>query len=123
MKFAEEKNRNRIKSYTDTAIRLNESYHKLPMVLHDGRIVTAIELTLYSEFNQNTAHSIIAQQAEIVLLGTGGTLVFPSMEVRHKFLNAGIGLEVMDTPAACRTYNILVNEGRNILAILYPTAE
>ncbi len=123
MKFAEEKNQNRIKSYTETSIRLDEQDYQLPIALHDGGIVTAIELTRYSEFNPDVASDIVAQKADIVLLGTGSKLIFPGPQIRHIFLNAGIGLEIMDTPAACRTYNILIYEERNVLAILYPEVE
>ena len=55
---------------------------------------------------------------EIILLGTGKTLRFPPREVLKSFFQAGIGLEVMDTQAACRTYNILAGEGRYIAAAL-----
>ncbi len=120
MKFAEEKNRNHIQSYTRTTITLDESSHTLPLALHNGRIVTSIALTLYSDFDLTTAAEIIKQQVDIVLLGTGSILVFPQQEVRYCILNAGIGLELMNTAAAVRTYNILINEDRNVLALLYP---
>jgi uncharacterized protein len=51
---------------------------------------------------------------EIVLLGTGENLEFPGPEVTEGLAKAGIGVEVMDSGAACRTYNILVNEGRYV---------
>ncbi|HTL74860.1 MAG TPA: Mth938-like domain-containing protein [Casimicrobiaceae bacterium] len=55
---------------------------------------------------------------EIVLLGTGATQRFPQPAVVAPLLNAQVGLEVMDTRAACRTYNILVAEGRSVTAAL-----
>jgi uncharacterized protein len=57
-------------------------------------------------------------QPEVVLLGTGTRLHFPSAEVLRPLIDAGIGYEVMDTGAACRTYNILMAEGRRVLAAL-----
>lgn len=57
--------------------------------------------------------------AEIVLLGTGTKLRFPHPRLTRPLIDARIGLEVMDTGAACRTYNILAGEGRNVaIAIL-----
>ncbi|MCX8145313.1 MAG: Mth938-like domain-containing protein [Azovibrio sp.] len=56
--------------------------------------------------------------AEIVLLGTGARLRFPPLPLRQPLIAAGIGLEVMDTAAACRTYNILASEGRKVAAAL-----
>jgi len=55
---------------------------------------------------------------EILLLGTGDTLRFPHPRSSQPLRDAGIGLEVMDTAAACRTYNILVAEGRRVAAAL-----
>jgi uncharacterized protein len=59
-----------------------------------------------------------AQGAEIVLLGTGPRLRFPHPSLTRPLLEAGIGLEVMDTGAACRTYNLLASEGRKVLAVI-----
>jgi uncharacterized protein len=55
---------------------------------------------------------------EIVLLGTGARLRFPPMALLRPLSGAAIGYEVMDTAAACRTYNILMGEGRRVLALL-----
>ena len=61
---------------------------------------------------------LLALKPDLVLLGTGATLRFPRPEVTQALLGAGIGLEVMDNPAACRTYNILLAEGRDVVAAL-----
>ena len=59
----------------------------------------------------------LAQRApEIVLLGSGTRLRFPSPALYAPLLQARIGVEVMDTAAACRTYNILAAEGRRVAA-------
>ena len=57
-------------------------------------------------------------QAEIVLLGTGPKQRFPHPRLTAELAKAGIGLEVMDLQAACRTYNILVAEERKVAAAL-----
>ncbi len=56
--------------------------------------------------------------SEIVLLGTGSKLRFPHPHLTRPLIDARIGLEVMDTGAACRTYNILAGEGRNVMAVI-----
>jgi uncharacterized protein len=53
-----------------------------------------------------------------LLLGTGASQVFPPFEVRRAFMEAGLGLEPMDTGAACRTYNVLLAEERPVAAAL-----
>ncbi|MFT3804633.1 MAG: Mth938-like domain-containing protein [Burkholderiaceae bacterium] len=59
---------------------------------------------------------------DIVLLGTGRRQRFPSPRLTQALLARRIGVEVMDTPAACRTYNILMTEGRLVLAALLQEA-
>jgi len=53
---------------------------------------------------------------ELVLLGTGRKQQFPDMQLLTTFYNQGIGVEVMDSAAACRTFNILAGEGRKVVA-------
>jgi len=61
----------------------------------------------------------IAQfKPEIVLLGTGATQRFPGPALARALAESGVGVEVMDTRAACRTYNILAAEGRKVVAAL-----
>ncbi|MGD8977078.1 MAG: MTH938/NDUFAF3 family protein [Gammaproteobacteria bacterium] len=57
-------------------------------------------------------------QPEILILGTGDRLVFPDGQIHARILALGIGFEVMDSGAACRTYNILVAEDRPVVAAL-----
>ncbi len=59
-------------------------------------------------------------QPDIVLLGTGPKQFFPSRAIREAFAARRVGLEVMDLGAACRTYNILVQEERRVAAALLP---
>jgi uncharacterized protein len=64
------------------------------------------------------ASRILALGPEIVLLGTGARQIFPAASFGAQFLRAGIGFEVMDTGAACRTFNVLVGEQRQVVALL-----
>jgi uncharacterized protein len=52
----------------------------------------------------------------VVILGSGPRILFPSQAVLAEFLKRGIGIEVMDNAAAARTYNVLVSEGRRVVA-------
>ncbi len=57
-----------------------------------------------------------SDRLEFLLLGTGRKQIFPSPELKTAFEDAGMGLEAMDTGAACRTYNVLLAEGRDFAA-------
>jgi uncharacterized protein len=61
---------------------------------------------------------IIASRPEIVILGTGTTQRFPAPGLARALAASGAGIEVMDSRAACRTYNILVAEGRKVVAAI-----
>jgi uncharacterized protein len=61
---------------------------------------------------------VLAMKPELVVIGSGPRQQFPAPEILGAVLAKGIGCEVMDTGAACRTYNILASEGRTVVAAL-----
>jgi len=61
---------------------------------------------------------LVAQSCDLVLLGTGRRQRFPAAALLRPLIDSGRGFEIMDTAAACRTYNLLVAEGRMALAAL-----
>lgn len=62
--------------------------------------------------------SLLAQEPEMIVLGTGWLSVMPPRELVFAMARRGIGFETMTTPAACRTFNILVQEERRAAAVL-----
>ncbi|MDD2914948.1 MAG: Mth938-like domain-containing protein [Gallionella sp.] len=60
----------------------------------------------------------LALKPDVLLLGTGARQRFPHPRLYRVLTDAGIGVECMTTPAACRTYNILVAEGRKVVAAI-----
>ena len=65
---------------------------------------------------------LIDLNPELVVFGAGQSFQFPDRRIMAAFSAARIGFETMDTPAACRTYNVLVGEGRNVAAALLVNA-
>lgn len=82
------------------------------------RIVESWNVSGVDKLTATDVEALIELKAELVLLGTGDSLRFPDMRLLATLAAAGIGLEVMDTKAACRTYNILSEEGRDVAAAL-----
>jgi len=70
------------------------------------------------EINAEHMEMISSLQPEVVLIGTGETLIFPDTKLTIRLMEQGIGVEVMDTAAACRTYNVLMHEARRVLLAL-----
>ena len=64
--------------------------------------------------------ALLAHAPEIVIVGTGDRQRFPHPRLIAALIDARVGVEVMDTRAACRTYNILMHEGRKVLAAMLP---
>lgn len=62
--------------------------------------------------------ALLVHTPEVVLLGTGAAIRFPEPRLTRALVAARVGVEVMDTPAACRTFNILAAEGRAVVAAL-----
>lgn len=63
----------------------------------------------------------IELEPEIIIVGTGAGTVLPDVELMAALAERAIGLEIMTTPAACRTYNVLVHEQRRVVAALLNT--
>ena len=61
---------------------------------------------------------LAALRPQLVIFGSGARLRFPPPRLLAGLIGARIGVEAMDTPAACRTYNVLLAEGRSVLAAL-----
>ena len=66
----------------------------------------------------NAAHidKILTLNPELIIIGTGSKLIFPAVETYSSIIAHGIGVDFMDTQAACRTYNILMSEDRDVVA-------
>ncbi len=72
----------------------------------------------FSSLSENHFEQLLTFKPELVLFGTGSVFRFPHPALTHALTDAGIGLEIMDTQAACRTYMVLASEGRRVVAAL-----
>ncbi|HTT00762.1 MAG TPA: MTH938/NDUFAF3 family protein [Steroidobacteraceae bacterium] len=109
---------NVIRAYALDEVRIGERNVRIPCVVSGDSVITEWDVARSSELDANGLEPIFALHPEVVLLGTGSAQQFPSGAVRAAFAARGIGLEVMDLGAACRTYNILVQEQRRVIALL-----
>jgi uncharacterized protein len=119
MKFSKQSlgNRNSIRGYDMRSVQVGER------ALTQNCLISAehIELWDVSDVSQLTAAHFelpLQWQPEIILLGTGARLQFPTPQLIGQIMGRGIGFEVMDLGAACRTFNVLVAEDRRVVAAL-----
>ena len=109
---------NLIRAYKTGQITVNDGTYASSLVLMPDRILYPWGAGRVSELGLEDFVQIAALHPEVVLLGTGLRLRFPSPAITRPLIEAHIGMEVMDTAAACRTYNILMGEGRRVAAAL-----
>ena len=107
-----------IRSVSETAIRVNDTEYNESIVLTPDDRLTMWSNKPIADLADADFGLVIDSKPEIVLLGTGATNVFPPRELTFAFARKGIGLEIMDTAADARTYNVLANEGRRVAAVL-----
>jgi uncharacterized protein len=107
-----------IRSYTLGRITVNQEAYTSSLIVTPDRIVTDWRPRSVGHLTSADFDAVHALEPEVVLLGTGERLSFPDPALTRSLLAARIGLEVMDTGAACRTYNVLMAEGRRVAAAL-----
>lgn len=90
------------------------------VVLHGAVLVTAGGARLWGGYDEAAPLLALEGEVDVLLLGTGGTIAHPPAGVRAALEARGIGVEAMSSPAAARTYNVLLSEGRRIAAALLP---
>ena len=110
---------NLIRSYSDSELRIGDQRVQHSCLVTAERLIGDWPPESFAELAPAHLEAIFALTPELVLLGTSGTQRFASAELRGEFARRGVGLEVMELGAACRTFNVLVQEERRVLAALF----
>jgi uncharacterized protein len=111
---------NFVRGYAPGEVRVNDQVLHKPCLIAAQVLVDDWPARSARELTPAQLEPIWALQPQVVLLGTGAQQVFPAAEVRRAFAARGVALEPMDLGAACRTYNVLVQEDRAVVAALFP---
>lgn len=107
-----------IRACEEGVITIGEQQYRHSLIVSTDRSPERWRPASAGELLREDLEPLCALQPEIVLIGTGSRLEFPSPSLTVTLLQAGIGVEVMDTAAACRTFNILLSEERRVVAAL-----
>lgn len=99
-------------------IRVNETDLTESFMLLPGQPVLAWPGMAGKPLTPEHFSTVIVHQPELLILGTGANLQLPAPEIYGALLSREIGLEAMTTAAACRTYNLLAQDGRKVAACL-----
>ena len=89
-------------------------------VLRGACLITPWDAGGWGGFDDTAAPMALAGRIDVLFAGTGAEIAHPPAAFRQALDSVGIGVEVMNSPAACRTYNVLLSEGRRIAVCLLP---
>lgn len=110
----------RIRSYEPGRIVINDTEYNTSILLSPERLDDGWPPESFDDLTPEHIRAAMAHEPEVILLGTGEQQRFPGREVMQAALQKGVGIEVMDTSSACRTFNVLQSEGRRVVAALLP---
>lgn len=118
MKFSEDYaiGTNVIRSFTDSTIDVNNKTYNKSLIISNNLLIEDWAISHIDELQPEHWQELIQHKPEVILIGTGASLVFPHPSSYAPAIDMGIGVEFMDSKAACRTYNVLVSEDRVVLA-------
>jgi uncharacterized protein len=109
---------NTVTAYGSGFIEVNQIRHSCPLLIAPDRPVEPWDVAGFDTLTADDFARLRDRAPELVLLGTGARQRFPHPQLVRPLTDARIGCESMTSQAACRTYNILMGEGRKVLAAL-----
>ena len=121
MKFAEDYNKDQyqITGYDNESVRVNNKAFSNGFIVTPNHFIHDWQPQLYTDLNATDLDILFDLKPSVILLGTGAKQIFPPKEIYRALVKSGIGFEIMDTQAACRTFNILMAEDRDVAAAMF----
>jgi uncharacterized protein len=107
-----------VRSVDEHGIRINDELWTETIALTHQKLMPGWTSKAVQELLLEDFAPLLEEEPELVLLGTGRRNEFPPRDLVFGFARMGIGLEVMETSAAARTFNVLAGEGRQVAAVL-----
>lgn len=115
----ENKSLYQIRAYQPGIIQINDQKLTSSLIITPSKLITDWAPQTIAELDTASLTPIIQLKPAILLIGTGSQQQFLAIEIYGELINQGIGVEVMTTAAACRTFNALSAEDRNVAAALF----
>ncbi len=117
---SENRAKQRINAYGNGFITVNERTLTGTILLGADEIITDSPEKRIDDLDENTCRRLRTLEPELVIVGTGEKHRILPLTLFSSLMDEGIGVDIMSTPAACRTFNILGAEGRKVIALLLP---
>ncbi len=111
--------RPKIAAYSNNSITVANTAYSSNIIVTTGTVIEGCLPNNVQNMAESHIETIIGFNPEVVLFGTGKIITFPPDEICHTLYVRQIGFEVMDTGAACRSFNFLSGEGRQVVSALF----
>jgi uncharacterized protein len=109
-----------IRSVSEAGIQVVDDFYREAMIISANEIIPDWPVKSVGDIEQKHLEQVLELEPEVVLIGTGARQIFLPPALMMFFYSRNIGIEVMSTDAACRTFNVLVSESRKVVAALIP---
>ena len=109
---------NTITGYGDGYVEINQAPYAHAVLISSDGAISEWQAKTFDDLTASHFEQMVQFKPELIIIGTGSKQRFPKPELLKALILAKIGFEIMDSQAACRTYNILVGEGRKVLLAL-----
>ncbi|HEX7080895.1 MAG TPA: MTH938/NDUFAF3 family protein [Gammaproteobacteria bacterium] len=114
---------NVIRAWEPGRVRIGQAWFEGHLVVAADRIITGWTVASPADVGLAALQPALDLDPEIVLLGTGAEILLPDTGLMAALAARSVGLEIMSTPAACRTFNVLLHEERRVVAALFNPPE
>jgi uncharacterized protein len=109
-----------VRSVSEAGIQVVDNFYRDALILSANEIIADWPVKSVEDIEQKHLEQVLKLEPEVVLIGTGARQIFLPPALMMFFYSRNIGIEVMTTDAACRTFNVLVSESRRVVAALIP---
>lgn len=107
-----------VTGYESGRVGINQIAHNRSLIVRPHELRTDWPVDTVEQLSVDHLQAILDAPPEVLLIGTGAVQQFPDRAVWRHLRSQGLGVEIMDTAAACRTYNLIMAEGRDVAAAL-----
>jgi uncharacterized protein len=112
--------RHRIQAYGSEGIRVADTLHVGTLLVSADCLVIDWDGPGPGDLIETNLSAVFEMEPEVIVVGTGASRIALPELLSVSLQSRGLGLEIMATGSACRTYNVLLSEGRRVVALLYP---
>ncbi len=118
LELDENRSTQQIRSFKPGMLQINDVTFTQSLIITPNQLIENWSPQTIDELTASSLSLILDLKPAVLLIGTGSQLVFPPIEIYGHLIQQNIGVEIMDTSAACRTFNALSAEDRHVVAAL-----